>query len=58
MKLFKKFLKSYLVFGLGVAFGAVVSTLVTYSVMMFAYGSPDAIKVLQIQECLQEKINE
>jgi hypothetical protein len=58
MKLFKTFVKSYLVFGLGVIFGSIISTLVTYSAMTFAYGSPDAAKVFQIKECLEEKINE
>jgi len=58
MKLFKKFIKSYLAFGLGVVFGASISTIVTYSIMMFAYGAPDAVKVLQIRQCLEEKINE
>tara|TARA_R100000664_G_C2731329_1_gene121813 strand:+ start:264 stop:440 length:177 start_codon:yes stop_codon:yes gene_type:complete len=58
MKLFKKIIKSYLVFGLGVIFGSTISAIVTYSIMMFAYGTPDAIKILQIQECLEEKINE
>tara|TARA_R110002124_G_scaffold89937_9_gene229789 strand:+ start:2751 stop:2927 length:177 start_codon:yes stop_codon:yes gene_type:complete len=58
MKLFKLFIKSYLVFGLGVVFGAVVATLVTYSIMTFAYGSPDAAKIFQIKECLEERVNE
>jgi hypothetical protein len=58
MKLFKTFIKSYLVFGLGVIFGATVSTVVTYSTMTFAYGSPDAAKIFQIKECLEEKNNE
>jgi len=58
MKLFKRLFKSYLVFGLGVIFGSTISSLVTYAIMAFSYGSPDAIKILQIQQCLEEKISE
>lgn len=45
-------------FGLGVIFGSTISSLVTYAIMAFSYGSPDAIKILQIQQCLEEKISE
>ena len=58
MKLFKKLVKSYFIFGFGVIFGSIISSVVTYSTMTFAYGSPDAAKIFQIKECLEEKINE
>jgi|TARA_R100001129_G_scaffold61967_1_gene42147 hypothetical protein len=58
MKLFKKFLKNYLFFGIGVIFGSTIATFVTYAVFAISYGSPTAAKVLQIQNCLEEKINE
>tara|TARA_S200002703_G_C3598854_1_gene183926 strand:+ start:351 stop:527 length:177 start_codon:yes stop_codon:yes gene_type:complete len=58
MRLFKKLIKNYLFFGLGVIFGSVISTFVTYAVFSISYGTPTAAKVLQIQECLEDKINE
>jgi hypothetical protein len=58
MKLFKKFLKNYLFFGIGVIFGSTVATIVTYTVFAVSHGTPTAAKVLQIQECLEQKINE
>ena len=58
MKLFKKLVKNYLFFGLGVVFGSVISTFITYAVFSISHGTPNAAKVLQIQECLEEKINE
>ena len=58
MKLFKKFLKNYLFFGIGVIFGSTISAFVSYAVFSISHGTPNAAKVLQIQECLEEKINE
>jgi len=58
MRLFKKFIKNYLFFGLGVIFGSTIATIVTYAVFSISHGTPTAAKVLQIQECLEEKINE
>jgi len=58
MKLFKKFLKNYLFFGVGVIFGSIIATLVTYTVFAISHGTPSAAKVLQIQKCLEQKINE
>jgi hypothetical protein len=58
MKLFKKLLGNYLSLGIGVIFGSVVATVVTYTVFAVSYGTPSAARVLQIQECLEEKINE
>ena len=58
MKLFKNFVKNYLFFGIGVIFGSVIATLITYTVFSVSHGTPTAAKVLQIQECLEKKINE
>ena len=58
MKLFKKFIKNYLFFGLGVIFGSIIATIVTYAVFSVSHGTPTAAKVLQIQACLEEKLNE
>ncbi len=58
MRLFKKLIKNYLFFGLGVIFGSVIATFMTYAVFSISYGTPTAARVLQIQECLEEKINE
>ena len=61
MKLFKVlkyFGKSYIVFGLGVLFGSAVASVTTYTVMSLCYGIPNTAKILEIQECLQEKFDE
>jgi len=58
MKLFKKLIKSYLAFGLGMIVGSVIASIVSWSVMTMAYGSPDLERTLKIRECLEEKINE
>tara|TARA_R110000765_G_scaffold71904_1_gene139539 strand:- start:9580 stop:9756 length:177 start_codon:yes stop_codon:yes gene_type:complete len=58
MKLFKKFIKSYLVFGLGVIVGSVIASVVSWSVMTVAYGNPDLERTMQIKECLKERFNE
>jgi|TARA_Y100000310_G_scaffold300015_1_gene335348 hypothetical protein len=52
------FIKKYLFFGLGVVFGATVATTVTYIVLSACYGLPEIADVLEIRECLEEKINE
>ena len=58
MRLIKKLIKNYLFFGVGVIFGSIISTFVTYAVFSISHGTPTAAKVMQIQECLEEKINE
>ena len=52
----KKLGTGYLAFGVGVIFGAIVSTLTSYYIFEAALGAPDAGKILQIQECLQERV--
>ena len=58
MRLFKKLVKNYLFFGIGVIFGSTIATFITYAVFSISHGTPTAAKVLQIQKCLEEKINE
>ena len=53
----KKLGAGYLGFAVGVIFGAIIATLTSYYIFEAALGSPDAGKILQIQECLQERIN-
>ena len=57
MKLFKKLVKNYLFFGFGVIFGSIVATFVSYTIFSVTHGVPTAAKVLQIQKCLEEKLN-
>ena len=45
-------------FGMGVLFGSSVASVVTYIVMSMCYGIPETAKILEIQECLQEKVYE
>jgi len=52
----KKLGAGYIGFGMGVVFGAIVATLTSYYIFETALGSPEAGKILQIQECLQERI--
>ena len=42
-------------FGFGTVFGAVIASVVTWSIMSAAYGIPDAAEILKIQDCLEEK---
>ena len=54
----KKLGAGYLGFAVGVIFGSIIATLTCYYIFEAAYGSPAAAKVLAIQECLLERINE
>tara|TARA_R110002110_G_scaffold355536_1_gene565171 strand:+ start:180 stop:356 length:177 start_codon:yes stop_codon:yes gene_type:complete len=58
MKLFKKLIKNYLAFGLGIVTGSIIASIVSWMVMTLAYGNPDLEKTLKIKACLEEKINE
>ena len=53
----KKLGAGYIGFATGVIFGSIIATLTSYYIFEAALGSPDAGRVLQIQECLQERIN-
>jgi len=52
----KKLGTGYLACGLGVIFGAIIATLTSYYIFEAALGSPDAVKMLQIEECLEERV--
>tara|TARA_R110002072_G_scaffold251410_1_gene410252 strand:- start:219 stop:392 length:174 start_codon:yes stop_codon:yes gene_type:complete len=52
----KKLGAGYIGFATGVVFGAIIATLTSYYIFETALGSPDAANILQIQECLQERI--
>jgi len=53
----KKLGAGYIGFAVGVIFGSIIATLTSYYIFEAALGSPDAGRILQIQECLQERIN-
>jgi len=57
MKLFE-FLKKYIVFGLGMIIGSAIGTVITYVFLSTCYGLPEVADVLEIRECLEERINE
>jgi len=57
MKLFS-FMKKYIFFGLGMIIGSAIGTLITYITLSACYGLPEITDVLEIRECLEEKINE
>ena len=48
----------YIGFAVGVIFGAIVATLTSYIVFTITLGDLDSARVLQIQDCLLERINE
>jgi hypothetical protein len=52
----KKLGTGYLAFGAGVIFGAIIATLTSYYIFEAALGSPDAANILQIEDCLKERI--
>lgn len=57
MRLFN-IIKKYLVFGLGIIIGSTIGTFVTYVVLSACYGIPEIADVLEVRECLEEKVNE
>jgi len=54
----KKLGTGYLGFAIGVVFGAIVATTTSYSIFKIAGGDLEAAQMLQIQNCLLERINE
>ena len=54
----KKFGESYMGFAVGVIFGAIVATLTSYSIFAIAGGDLEQAELLQIRDCLVERINE
>jgi len=58
MSYFKRFGSSYIGFGLGVIFGAIVATLTSYIIFAIAGGDMSQAEYLQIRECLVERLYE
>jgi len=58
MKLFKKLIKHYFAFGLGIVVGSIIATVTSWAIMTLAHGNPDLERTLKIRDCLEEKINE
>ena len=54
----KKLGSTYVSFAIGVIFGSVVATLTSYSIFAIAGGDLEQAELLQIRECLVERINE
>ena len=52
----KKLGTGYFAFGVGVIFGSIIATLTSYYIFEAALGDPNAAKILQIQQCLQERV--
>ena len=54
----KKLGSTYVGFAVGVIFGSIVATLTSYSIFAIAGGNLEQAELLQIRECLVERINE
>ena len=53
----KKFGESYVGFAVGVIFGAIIATLTSYSIFAIAGGDLEQAELLQIRECLVERMS-
>ena len=51
-------IKKYIEFGIGTVFGAIVATVMSFFIFNLAGGKMETAKLLQIEECLQEKAKE
>ncbi len=54
----KKLGSNYAGFAMGVIFGAIIATLTSYSIFAIAGGNLEQAELLQIKDCLIERINE
>jgi len=52
----KKLGASYIAFGLGTIFGSIVASVVGTMIYQVVNGNEDAAKILQITECLEERV--
>ena len=52
----KKLGASYIAFGLGTIFGSIVASVVGTMIYQVINGNEDAAKILQITECLEERV--
>jgi high-affinity Fe2+/Pb2+ permease len=52
----KKLGASYIAFGIGTIFGSIVASVVGTMIYQVVNGNEDAAKILQITECLEERV--
>ena len=52
----KKLGASYIAFGIGTIFGSIVASVVGTMIYQVINGNEDAAKILQITECLEERV--
>ena len=52
----KKLGASYIAFGIGTIFGSIVASMVGTMIYQVVSGNKDAAKILQITECLEERV--
>jgi len=52
----KKLGASYIAFGLGTIFGSIVASIMGTMIYQVVNGNEDAAKILQITECLEERV--
>ncbi len=52
----KKLGASYIAFGLGTIFGSIVASVVGTMIYQVVNGNEDAARILQITECLEERV--
>ena len=52
----KKLGASYIAFGLGTIFGSIVASVVGTMIYQVINGNEDAARILQITECLEERV--
>ena len=52
----KKLGASYIAFGLGTIFGSIVASIMGTMIYQVVNGNEDAARILQITECLEERV--
>ena len=52
----KKLGASYIAFGLGTIFGSIIASVMGTMIYQVVNGNEDAAKILQITECLEERV--
>ena len=52
----KKLGASYIAFGIGTIFGSIVASVVGTMIYQVVNGNEDAAKILQITQCLEERV--
>ena len=54
---FKKIGATYVAFGLGTIFGSIIASIIGTLIYQITTGNKDAAKILQITECLEERVD-